>query len=122
MSHVLGRMRQGFDSPTPPSGKSRRYAIRLAVLAMLCVADGASTHYGMTLGASEVSPLLGWLFSIDLNLGSLVRLSFIPVLTWLLWRGYQKGTHTHFIMVVTNAIIGLEAFCVIANLIQIWLF
>ena len=94
----------------------------LAVLALLCIADGALTHYALATYpgiARELSPLPAWLFSIDLTFGSTVRLVAVGVMLWLLWRAWSAGTHPRFTNVVVGLIVAMETFAVVVNGLQL---
>jgi len=93
----------------------------LLVLALLCVADGALTYHNVTLGGTELNPILAALFAYDLNIGSAVRLVVAGVMVWLLWKAYEAETHPRLTTAITGVIIGVEAFCVMINGLQLLL-
>jgi len=94
----------------------------LVLLALLCVADGALTHYALSTYPGifyELSPVLGWLFSLDMTFGSSVRMVAIGVMLWLLWRAWSAGTHPRFTNVIVGLILAMETLAVISNSVQL---
>lgn len=90
------------ESPHKSEPTGRGSMTSLIVLALLAVADGITTHIGLSLGGVELNPLLAALFAVHPLVGEAVRvagwLAIIGFFWWAharararVWRGCVGG-------------------------------